>query len=562
MKLKWSDRRPIATAFLCNSATGWKTNPRGWFQDPKVDTTTEEGRQAFGLRLMKYADNCIAHMQKMGAQGIIVWDMEGQEMPHMISYIGDPRQLPKLSPEMDHFADAFMKKFRDAGFRTGITIRPTEIYQPNQEGQLSWNQREVRDPVATISAKIKYAQKRWGCTIFYLDSSVFGDGLLTPEQKKEMRGIPWVMPASMMEKLTALHPDCLISPEFAGQDLYRFGAPYSSPNLSDGGTDPRIRRLWPAAFRLVLVRQDLLEKRWESFADSVEKGDVLMFLPWGDFPEQAFIQLLYREAAIRKGGALTALARVETAILVEKAHDPAEATRYAAATALGKMCTSAAVATLAGLLKDESPLVRKQALSGLAQAEKIDDPACLAVLREWIKGSQDPVQNALRSLAAEALAKAGDTVVSSLIELLADDKAAGTWPYVIRALGRTGTTNAIAGQALIGCLNDKAAGKGQLRKDVIEALGLLKVQAAVPGLVSLLDQQDRNSEDERGAVVVALGRIGDARAVPALINQFKVTYSTVVVYWIQGALDQSLRSITGEANVIGKTEWLKWSEKH
>ena len=437
MRLDWPDRRPIATAFLCNPATGWKTNPRGYFQDSQVDVTTDEGRKAFGERLMQYADNCISRMRRMDAQGIIVWDIEGQEMPHMISYIGDPRPLAKLSPEMDRFADAFMKKFRDAGFRTGITIRPTEIYQPNQPGRPPWDQREVKDPVATMSEKIKVAQRRWGCTIFYLDSNVFGDGLLTPEQKKELRGIPWIMPVGMFEKLAGLHPDCLISPEWADRDHGRFGAPYSSPNLGQGGTDPLTRRLWPKAFRLVAVSQGLMEKRWEHYADSVEEGDVLLFQPWWDPAENAFVQLLYREAAIRKGGGLRALADADAATLAQQAKAPAEEARYAAATALGKLGTAPAVAALTALLQDDSPLVRKQALAGLAQARKIDDPACVRVLTEWIKGSRDPIQNALRGFAADALARAGDAAVPALLELLADDQAAGAWPYAVRALGRT-----------------------------------------------------------------------------------------------------------------------------
>lgn len=557
MKLAWPDRRPIAVSFLCNSATGWKTNPRGYFQDSRVDVTTEDGVKAFGERLMKYADNCIAHMKPMDAQGIIVWDIEGQEQPHMVSYIGDPRALAKLSPEMERFSDAFMKKFRDAGFKTGITIRPTEIFETKDLGH-PWDHRETKDPVANMSDKIKYAQKRWGCTIFYLDSSVFGAFNVTEEQKKEVKNIPWIMPEKMLEKLTKLHPDCLISPEFARRDLYRFGAPYSSPNLGDGGTDPLIRRLWPQAFRLIMSRQDLMEKRWEQYADSVEKGDVLMFCCWGDFVEQTFVKLLYQEAAMRKRGALTALAAADVATLAEKARDSAEETRYAAATALGKTGTPAAVSVLAELLKDESPLVRKQALAGLARAARIDDPACLSKLAQWIKVGKDPVQNALRSQAAEALAKGGEAVVPELVAVLADDKAADVWPYAVRALGRTATTNASAGQALIACFNDKAPAKARLRNDVIEALGLLHVKEAVPALLPVLDKQDRNSEDERAAVVVALGRIGDARAIPALLGQFKVTYSTVVVYWIQGALDTALRSITGESGVIGKDEWLRW----
>jgi len=560
MQLQWPDRRPIATAFLCNPSTGWKTNPRGYFQDAKVDVLSEEGLKAFGERLLKYADTCITRMQKMDAQGIIIWDIEGQEMPHMISYVGDPRQIAKLSPEMDRYADAFMKKFRDAGFKTGVTIRPTEIYQPNQPGQLPWNQREVKDPVATMSEKMTYAQKRWGCSIFYLDSNVFGDGLLAPEQKKEMRNIPWVMPMSMLEKLVKLHPDCLICPEWATREYYRITAPYSSPNLNDGGTDPLIRRLWPNAFRLVAVRQGLLEKRWEHFAESIEQGDILLFLPWFDASENVFVQLLYREAAIRKSGASTALATADFSSLVEKSNASAEPTRYAAATALGRVGTPGAVSALAKLLKDESPLVRKQALAGLAQAKKIDDPSCIATLTEWIQGSKEPPQTALRSLAAEALARAGDAAVPALLELLGNPKAAGTWPYAIRALGRTGTSDVRAGQTLLDCLNDKTLGKAQLRNDVIEALGLLKVKDAVPALLPILDKRNRESEDERGAVVVALGRIGDRRAIDPLLKQFDVTYSTVVVYWIGDALENALRGITGEQNIVGKNEWQRWNK--
>lgn len=559
MVLQWPDRRPIASSFLCNPATGWKTNPRGYFQNPAVDVTTEEGVKAFGESLMKYADNCIERMRKMDAQGIIVWDIEGQEMPHMISYIGDPRLLPKLSPEMDRFADAFMRKFLDAGFKTGITLRPTEVYAVGEPGRLPWNHREVKDPVATMSEKIQTAQKRWGCTIFYLDSTVFGNDFLTEEQKKEKKDIPWVMPKGMFEKLARLHPDCLICPEWAERDNSRFGAPYKSPNLGQGGTDPFLRRLWPEAFSVVGVSPELIEKRWEEFAGQVEKGDILLFMPWYDAPCNIFVQLLYQEKAIHRSGALDALAKATPAELAGKAADPAEATRYAVATALGKSGDPAAAAILAGMLKDESPLVRKQALAGLAKAEKMDDPACIALLSEWIKGGKGPVQDALRSHAAEALARAGDAAVPALLGLLADAKASGAWAYAIQALGKSGTTDPKAGQALIAGLNDDTF-KGRLRISVIEALGLLKVKDAVPLLLPILDNRDRNREDERGAVVVALGRIGDARAVKPLIDHFGAPYSTVVVYWINGARETALRAITGEQDVYGGKEWLKWYE--
>jgi hypothetical protein len=559
MVLDWPDRRPIASAFLCNPATGWKTNPRGYFQNPKVDVTTEEGVKAFGESLMKYADNCIERMRAMDAQGIIVWDIEGQEMPHMISYIGDPRLLPALSPEMDRFADAFMRKFLDAGFRTGITLRPTEVYAVGEPGRLPWNHREVKDPVATMSEKIRTAQKRWGCTIFYLDSTVFGNDFLTEEQRKEKKDIPWVMPKGMFEKLARLHPDCLISPEWAERDYSRFGAPYKSPNLGQGGTDPFLRRLWPEAFSVVAVSPELIEKRWEEFADQVVKGDILLFMPWYDAPGNLFVQLLYQEAAIRRSGALDALAKATPVELAAKAADPAEATRYAAATALGKAGTAAAASILAGMIKDESPLVRKQALAGLAKADKIDDPACIALLINWIKGGKDPVQNALRSHAAGALARAGDAAVPALLGLLADAKASDAWPYAIQALGKSGTSDPGVAQTLMDSLRGGTF-KGRLQIAVIEALGLLKVKDAVPLLLPILDKRDRDSEEERYAVVVALGRIGDERAVKPLIDHFNVGYSTVVVYRINDARETALRAITGEQDVYGGKDWLQWYE--
>lgn len=561
MVLKWPDRRPIASAFLCNPATGWKTNPRGYFQNPKVDVTTEEGVKAFGESLMKYADTCIERMKKMDAQGIIVWDIEGQEMPHMISYIGDPRLLSKLSPEMDRFADAFMKKFLNAGLKTGITLRPTEVYAVNEPGKLPWNHREVKDPVAIMSEKIKTAQKRWGCTIFYLDSSVFGNDYLTEEQKKEKKDIPWVMPKGMFEKLARLHPDCLICPEWADRDNHRFGAPYKSPNLGQGGTDPLIRRIWPQAFSVVGVSPQLIEQKWDQFADQVEKGDVLLFMPWYDPSANLFVQLLYQEAAIRRRGVVEGLAKATPAELAKKAADPAEATRYAVATALGNSCASAATGILIGMLKDESPLVRKQALAGLAKAEKIDDPACTSLLTEWIRGGKDPVQNALRSHAADALARGGDAAVPPLLGLLADTKASGAWTYAIQALGKSGTDNPKAGEILIACLKDESPINARLRINAIEALGLLKVKDSLPPLLQILNKSDRASEEERLTAVVALGRIGDERAIKPLIDHFNAQYSTIVVYSIKGAQETALRSLTGEQNVLGGKEWLKWYER-
>ncbi|NQT93377.1 MAG: LamG domain-containing protein, partial [Lentisphaerae bacterium] len=125
--LNWPDRRPIGRIIMCTSAMGIEGNPRGWFNDRSLDIRTGEARAAFRQRVLSYADNAVAICKAMNAQGVLVWDIEGQEKKHPISYLGDPRVLPEAAPEMEAVADAFFKKFSDAGLLTGITIRPTRV---------------------------------------------------------------------------------------------------------------------------------------------------------------------------------------------------------------------------------------------------------------------------------------------------------------------------------------------------------------------------------------------------------------------------------------------------
>ncbi|MEI6521376.1 MAG: hypothetical protein WCO98_15265, partial [bacterium] len=227
MVLKWSDRRPIGTIFYCHSNTGWKTNPRGFnfAKADKNDVTTPEGLKAFAEALNAYGDACVKNLKAVGAQGVIVWDLEGEEFWHPLSYIGDPRMLPQTAPEMDKLADEFLKKFTDAGIKIGVTIRPTEVYFREGQTPRFWH-RDVKDPVEMMSDKIAYAKKRWGVTIFYLDSNVFGEGFDT--KLPPASNVPWTMPVAMIQMLNEKHPDCLIIPEWSNTDYFRFSAPYSS----------------------------------------------------------------------------------------------------------------------------------------------------------------------------------------------------------------------------------------------------------------------------------------------------------------------------------------------
>ena len=168
----------------------------------------------------------------------------------------------------------------------------------------------------------------------------------------------------------------------------------------------------------------------------------------------------------------------------------------------------------------------------------------------------------LCAFAADALARTGDAAVPAIFDLLAPDKPRNrpACSYAMRTLGRSGTADPRAGAVLLGFL-DGTPEKAEFRERAIEALGLLKVKDAVPVLVKILKKRERESEEERKSAVIALGRIGDPSAVGPLMDQFDVGYSTVVVYWIKGGIEESLRSITGKQEIVGMFEWKDWFAK-
>jgi hypothetical protein len=289
-ELRWSDRRPIGSAFLSTSIAGYKNNPRGWFLDPDLNVNTAQGRAKFHTDLMAYADRVIAHCKLMDAQGVIVWDLEGQEMPHATSYIADPRMLSQVAPEMDAVANEFFKRLTDAGLRTGVTIRPTRI-EPLPDGKPGWTQVEVADPVAEMDSKMSYATKRWGCTLFYLDSNVN----FVRDASGKILNDP-AMPAVDFQTLARKHKDCLLIPEHKTARYWAYTAPYSEFRLGFTGTASQIHETYPNAFSVMQVVDGPpldSETVVNQLAADISAGDILLFRPWWDDPTTAQIKQIY-----------------------------------------------------------------------------------------------------------------------------------------------------------------------------------------------------------------------------------------------------------------------------
>ncbi len=317
---EWKGHGPIGALHL-NTGGGGKSekNPRGWFGKKDLDVSTPEGRAELRKHFMAYAASSVKAMKDTGSQGMIVWNLEGEENPHPISYIGDPRMLKTLAPEVEPLADDFFRVFRDAGFRTGVCIRPTQTYFKD-DGKLAHgtgSDMPGRNPQFTgrkpkhlpdwkyfpivdrMSDKITYAQKRWGCTIFYIDTN--GIFIPTGEDNK----FQWILlPHWMWVELKQRHPDVLLIPElYRGDgtshvDTWSTCATYME--LDYGGlwiTPDWVVRLWDKAFSVNNMKDAKnYDARLDDLIKGVKRGDILLHRGWFGCRVNALVKAVYDKA--------------------------------------------------------------------------------------------------------------------------------------------------------------------------------------------------------------------------------------------------------------------------
>jgi len=203
--------------------------------------------------------------------------------------------------------------------------------------------------------------------------------------------------------------------------------------------------------------------------------------------------------------------------------------RVSAAQALGKIADPQAIPALVRALDDNNSYVRKFAAQALG---KIADPQAIPGLLQALSDKDSQVQ----VLAAHALGKiAHPQAVPALVKALSD-RYSGVRETAAQALGEIGDAQAVP--ALVRALDDN---NSYVRKFAAQAL--VKIgKPAIPALLQALD--DGNWRDRnwcvRETAAQALGEIGDAQAVPALLQALsdKRTY-------VRGAAAQALGKIVG-----------------
>jgi hypothetical protein len=326
--LNWPDRRPIAQWLISDAYNGRsKTNPRGYLWDNTIDITN---KSAFQTKVLANANSVLKNLNAMTPkpQGIIVWDLEGQEFNQSFTYVGYPNNLPLLAPEMDAIADQLMAVFKSAGYRVGVTIRPnyfgagnflpttcaynsnidfadkfvnTSATYPNRGYNCTapnvWTAAAANSPsvqsepqdyntaLNLLSSKINYARSRWGATLFYIDSTVWEGG--TP------------LDASIFRTLQAKFPDCLLIPEESTDLTFGAAAPLEqAAALGYYGTSQRTKNLYPGAFGVLNMANANWTTNRSTLVQAVASGDILMFEGWWAAPEIPVVQQIYSSAGV------------------------------------------------------------------------------------------------------------------------------------------------------------------------------------------------------------------------------------------------------------------------
>jgi hypothetical protein len=288
-RLHWADRRIIGTTYLASSPPsgdasqpqGFPNNPRRYFNEgdaSQFDVRTSDGMIGFQRRVLKQAENTVVVLERLKAQGVIAWDIEGEQYPQQTSYVCAPDQIAEIAPEMENVVadsnsrykgmkldDAYFKVIRDAGFRVGVCVRPQHFVR-SQDGTAHQAYLPDREIIRELTRKMRYAHDRWGATLFYIDSTV------------DQNGTP--LDASLFETVAEAFPDCLLIPEESTPRYYASTAPFLSFLFhGDTGTAKEIYDFYPYAFSVNLVNDVAAAKLAASRSQlkaSVARGDILM----------------------------------------------------------------------------------------------------------------------------------------------------------------------------------------------------------------------------------------------------------------------------------------------
>ncbi len=217
---------------------------------------------------------------------MITWDPEGEEFLESCFY-GDPRLTPTLAPEMElkntgerSVIDEYFEKFRAAGLRTGICIRPQRISMIDSKPVQ--NAADDAHTTQILKEKIAYAKRRWGCTLFYVDSTATVGGPINPD---------------VFKTVAEAYPDVLLIPENESMRYFAYSAPLNSyVHHKVTSTPAGARIVYPKAFSVLMTPDGDRPEDHDALLNTVRSGDILLFNCWYENAGAKKIKKLYEEA--------------------------------------------------------------------------------------------------------------------------------------------------------------------------------------------------------------------------------------------------------------------------
>jgi hypothetical protein len=286
-QVNWNDHRPIGAMFLAGPQINVASNPRRWIVNfGDIDITNDKGKAAFRAALLKLADNSVQVLKDIGAQGMITWDPEGEEFLGAC-YYGDPRLVPSLAPEMEFknddaksVIDEYFEKFRAAGLKVGVCIRPQGIAMV--DGKPVHQAADDEHAAQILRERIAYAKQRWGCTLFYVDSTATASGSLNPD---------------VFRAVADAYPDVLLIPENESMRYFAYSAPLNSyVHHRVTSTPAGARMVYPKAFSVLMAPDGDRPEDHNALVSAVRRGDILLFNGWYNSDGAKKIKRLYEEA--------------------------------------------------------------------------------------------------------------------------------------------------------------------------------------------------------------------------------------------------------------------------
>ena len=139
-----------------------------------------------------------------------------------------------------------------------------------------------------LRERIAYAKQRWGCTLFYIDSTATVNGAINPD---------------VFQALAKEYPDVLLIPENESMRYFAYSAPLNSyQHHRITSTPVGARMVYPNAFSVLMAAEADRPEHHDALVTAVRGGDILLFNGWYSGVEAQKIKKLYAEATGNAGG--------------------------------------------------------------------------------------------------------------------------------------------------------------------------------------------------------------------------------------------------------------------